>query len=74
MVAAIRERGIKFQVWPDDHDPPHVHVYVDGEDIRINLETDEFIDKPPPGQHRAIKKAYRKHREDIRQLWRQYHR
>ena len=74
MVAAIREYGLKFQVWPNDHPPPHVHVSVEGEEVRINLVTDKFMDEPPPGTRRAIMEAYRKHREALVQVWKDYER
>ena len=70
--AAIREGGIRFHVWPNDHPPPHVHVFVEGEEVRINLLTDAFMDEPPPGKRRAILRAYRKHREALLELWKRY--
>ena len=72
MAAAIREGNLKFHVWPNDHPPPHVHVLVEGEEVRINLLTDEFMDEPPPGKRRAIMKAYRRHRNALVQLWKEY--
>ncbi len=58
MAAAIREDGLRFQVWPNDHPPPHVHVYVEGEEVRINLISDEFMDEPPPGKRRQIMRRF----------------
>jgi hypothetical protein len=72
MAPAVKEDGIVFQVWPNDHCPPHVHVYVDGEDIRINLLTDEFMDAPPPGRLRQIREAYRKHKDKLVKWWKQF--
>jgi len=47
-------------------------VLVEGEDVRINLLTDEFMDEPPPGKRRVILRAYRKHRQALLDLWKRY--
>ncbi|HEV2745983.1 MAG TPA: DUF4160 domain-containing protein [Allosphingosinicella sp.] len=31
MVTIHRERGLRFAIYTDDHEPAHVHVYGDGE-------------------------------------------
>jgi len=72
VAAAIREGSIKFHVWPNDHPPPHVHVFFEGEEVRINLLTDEFMDEPLHGRRRAILAAYRKHRRALLKLWKEY--
>ena len=40
-----------FKVWPNDHDPPHVHVVPFGHDkqvdLRFSLETGELLDDLP---------------------------
>ncbi len=38
MVTVIREGGFRIAIYPNDHPPPHVHVYGDGE-ARIALLT-----------------------------------
>lgn len=73
MAPAIRENGIKFQIWPNDHDPPHVHVHLEGETTLINLLTDEFMIEPPKGKGRAIMAAYQKHREALLRMWEELH-
>ena len=72
MAPAVKDDGFVFQVWLNDHYPPHVHVYVEGEDIRINLLTDEFLDAPPPGRRRQIRDAYQKHKDKLVQLWKEF--
>jgi hypothetical protein len=32
-----RESGFTFHIWPNDHRPPHVHVWKGGEVALINL-------------------------------------
>ncbi|MDE1157656.1 MAG: DUF4160 domain-containing protein [Neorhizobium sp.] len=36
MVTVLREAGMRFVIYADDHDPAHTHVYGDGE-ARINI-------------------------------------
>lgn len=36
MVTILREDGLRFVIYPDDHEPAHVHVYGDGE-ARIDI-------------------------------------
>ncbi|MFW6079019.1 MAG: DUF4160 domain-containing protein [Gemmatimonadota bacterium] len=35
-----RERGFSFRIYPDDHGPPHVHVWKAGVHVRILLGDD----------------------------------
>lgn len=36
MVTVLREAGMRFVIYTDDHEPAHTHVYGDGE-ARINI-------------------------------------
>lgn len=36
MVTVLREAGMRFVIYTDDHEPAHIHVYGDGE-ARINI-------------------------------------
>jgi len=36
MVTVLREAGMRFVIYTDDHEPAHVHVYGNGE-ARINI-------------------------------------
>lgn len=36
MVTVLREAGLRFVIYTDDHAPAHTHVYGDGE-ARINI-------------------------------------
>jgi hypothetical protein len=31
MITVLRAHGLRLAIYQDDHDPPHVHVYGDGE-------------------------------------------
>ena len=57
-----------------EFEPPHVHVRIGDEDeCRIELNSGEFMDQPPPGDARAIVQAYRRHADAIRQKWDEIH-
>ena len=55
-------------------EPPHVHVWVGNEDVcRIELNSEKFMEEPPPGEQRNILLAYRKHADAIRKTWDDIH-
>lgn len=31
--------GIKIRIFPDDHNPPHVHVFCDSDAVSIDIKT-----------------------------------
>lgn len=37
MARVFSEGGFLGHVWPNDHIPPHVHVYRDGKEMRIAI-------------------------------------
>ena len=37
MVTALRVGSLRFVVWPNDHPPPHVHVFTDRAEAKIAL-------------------------------------
>ncbi len=37
MPTIYRAGGFRFVIWPDDHSPPHVHVFRAGQELIINL-------------------------------------
>lgn len=58
----------------NDFEPPHVHVWVGGEDIcRIELNGGTYMDEPPSGSYRTILEAYTRHAEEIRKAWDKIH-
>ncbi len=76
MPTVVVEGQFKFVVntREKDFEPPHVHVWVGGEDVcRIELNSGLFMDDPPPGDDRTILRAYRNHVDDIRKTWDEIH-
>jgi Domain of unknown function (DUF4160) len=42
MVTILREGGLQFVIFVDDHEPAHVHVYGDGE-LKVEIATDDGL-------------------------------
>ncbi len=38
-----QRHGYDVRMYPDDHDPPHVHVWKGGRQVKIDLETMDII-------------------------------
>ena len=38
MVTVHRAHGFRFVIFPNDHSPPHVHVFGQGGEVKIVLE------------------------------------
>ena len=76
MPTVAREGQFRFVVNTRENElePPHVHIWVGNEDAcRIELNGESFMDKPPPGDYRSIREAYRRHAEEIRKTWDDIH-
>jgi hypothetical protein len=72
----IQREGIGwFKVYPNDHDPPHVHVRPFGKnfDIRLSLETGEELDPRPrevkSKQIKNMKKALVEMHDELGAWW-----
>ena len=37
MPTILRSNGFQFVIWPDDHNPPHVHIFRAGTEMIIEL-------------------------------------
>lgn len=46
MPEIFRAFGLVFVIFPDDHDPPHVHVFHGGETCKIYLAGPRVAEKP----------------------------
>lgn len=74
MVTVLRKHGMRFVIYTADHEPPHVHVYGDGE-ARLDIVTLKVMTQGGLSD-RDVRKAV----EEIRtqqtlflETWRQYH-
>lgn len=39
----FRFKNLKFKIWSNDHDPPHVHVHAPEAHAKVNIETLEIM-------------------------------
>ena len=70
------EGSLKFVVNTRENafEPPHVHIWIGNEDTcRIDLNSGEFMENPPPGMQRKILEIYGKHVVLIRREWDRIH-
>jgi hypothetical protein len=76
MPTVATEGQVRFVVntRENEFELPHVHVWVGNEDVcRIELNSELFMDEPPPGDYRRILSAYRRHADAIRKTWDDIH-
>ena len=74
MAVVARTHGLRLVIYPNDHNPPHVHIRLsNGEECRINLLTGDFMDDPPRGLRRTIMRAYVENIEAVWSAWDSYH-
>lgn len=65
--------GIIIYVYHNDHEPPHVHVFCDGEQIKIDLYTGNLISGAfPSGRKKSILKAFKDSQADGLLKWKEY--
>jgi hypothetical protein len=36
-------KGFRFIIWPDDHEPPHVHVFKGGGEAKVTIVESKLI-------------------------------
>ncbi|NTF06894.1 DUF4160 domain-containing protein [Agrobacterium rubi] len=74
MVTVLRQHGMRFVIYTADHEPPHAHVYGEGEgriDI-INLSVITQGDMSDRDVRRAVD-VIEEHRQLFLDTWRKYH-
>lgn len=74
MVTVLRQFGLRFVIYTADHEPPHVHVYGDGE-ARIDIETLKVLTQGKMSD-RDVRRAVaviEEKQELFRDTWRKYH-
>ena len=74
MVTVLRLHGLRFVVYTADHEPPHVHVYGDGE-ARIDIETLKVLTQGGMSDRdvRRAAEVIEANRQLFLETWRKYH-
>jgi predicted Rossmann-fold nucleotide-binding protein len=74
MITVLRQHGMRFVIYTADHEPPHVHVYGDGE-ARIDIETLKVLTQGGMTD-RDVRRAadvIEANRQLFRDIWKSYH-
>ena len=72
MPTVARDGPFEFKVYPreNEFEPPHVHVWYENSDAcRLNLDSGQDLDEPPPRRWNDILAAYARHAGRIRAEW-----
>jgi hypothetical protein len=78
MVTVHRAHGFRFVIFPNDHSPPHVHVFGQGGEAKIVLEVaggirlDWFVGIGR-GDLRRIMQEVQRERARLMAIWKQIH-
>ncbi|MGE6741896.1 DUF4160 domain-containing protein [Allorhizobium pseudoryzae] len=74
MVTVLRLHGLRFVIYTADHEPPHVHVYGNGE-ARISILTSQVITQGGLSDRdvRLAARVVDDHRPLLLEIWRKYH-
>jgi Domain of unknown function (DUF4160) len=75
----LRIGSLRFVIWPNDHPPPHVHVFSSDAEAKIELGPANGF--PRLIENRRMKRrqlvialrAVYEHREALRDMWRTIH-
>jgi hypothetical protein len=71
MVAVLRQHGMRFVIYTADHEPPHAHVYGEGE-ARIGLVVLAQGGMSDRDVRRAVA-VIEENRKLFMETWRRYH-
>lgn len=74
MVTVLRQHGMRFVIYTADHEPPHVHVYGDGE-ARVDIVTLKVLTQGGMSDRdvRRAAQVIEANRQLFLQTWRKYH-
>jgi hypothetical protein len=79
MPTVLRVQGYQFFIYPDDHEPAHVHVFKSGEEAKISIGDDdhapEAIDpmRMPTHEVRQAVRIAQRFQGQFLAAWRKYH-
>ncbi len=76
MPTIIEEGKFRFVIYTreNDFEPPHVHVWIGNENVcRLELNSGQFMENPPPGNYGEIIEIYSRHTDVIRREWDRIH-
>lgn len=75
MPTVHREDGFRIAIWPNDHRPPHVHVFTASGEAVVHLDpvsVREYVGMKPGEVVRAVQ-IVAAHREKLNAAWEEIH-
>ncbi len=75
MPTILRQEGFDIRIWTNDYEPPHVHVFKDDGQAKVEIDSDEVVrvwNMRRPDVRRA-ETIVRDHRQEFLEAWRQIH-
>ena len=76
MPTVVRQAGFRIVIYPNDHEPAHVHVLKSGSEVKINALTLSLMSVNGDISNRDIRKAMEmvaQHQQLIIHQWGQWH-
>lgn len=75
MPTILRHDGYEFRIRTNDHEPPHVHVFLRDGEAKINIETAEVVRiwNMRPADVRRAERIVRANQTDFLENWRRIH-
>ncbi|MEL6490085.1 MAG: DUF4160 domain-containing protein [Cyanobacteria bacterium J06634_6] len=77
MPTVFNEDGYRGMVFPNDHQPVHVHVYKNEASVKIDVKTLKVIGvegrRPKPKEIKKAIKLTAKHKGKIEKKWQELH-
>jgi hypothetical protein len=75
MPTVLRHEGFEFRIRTNDHDPPHVHVFLRDGEAKIEIGSSEAVRvwNMRPNDVRKAEEIAREHQADLLKSWRRIH-
>ena len=75
MPTILRQEGFEFRIRTNDHDPPHVHVFLRGGQAKIEIESAEIVRiwNMRSGDARRAEDLVKVNKELFCEAWRRIH-
>jgi Domain of unknown function (DUF4160) len=76
MPTIIRQDGFRIMIWPNDHLPPHVHVFKSGAEVKIELVEPKVFNVEGKIGNKDLAKALSlviEHQVELLEKWKEIH-
>jgi hypothetical protein len=76
MPTIIKQDGFRIVIWPNDHLPPHVHVFKNDAEVKITLTEPTVFNVEGKISNKDLAKALNlviEHQVELLEKWREIH-